>query len=56
MYILYSTCMNVLFIGDLLKLLDVSMDENVLPTTYGELRPPLGTNRLKVFNMHNICS
>lgn len=34
--------------GDLLKLLDVSSDEKVLPTTYGELRPPLGRYRLKV--------
>lgn len=35
-------------IGDLLQLLDVQPDEKMLPTTYGELRPPLGTHRLKV--------
>ena len=29
-------------------LLNVSSDEKVLPTTYGELRPPLGKHRLKV--------
>lgn len=29
-------------------LLNVSSDEKVLPTTYGELRPPLGKYRLKV--------
>jgi serine/threonine-protein phosphatase 6 regulatory subunit 3 len=34
--------------GDLLKLLDVSSAENVLPTTYGSLQPPLGKHRLKV--------
>lgn len=34
--------------GDLLMLLNVSSDETVLPTTYGELRPPLGKHRLKV--------
>lgn len=34
--------------GDLLMLLNVSSDEKVLPTTYGELRPPLGKYRLKV--------
>lgn len=34
--------------GDLLILLNVSSDEKVLPTTYGELRPPLGKHRLKV--------
>ncbi|GKA38132.1 26S proteasome regulatory subunit RPN13 [Tanacetum coccineum] len=34
-------------LGNLLKLLDVSVDENVLPTTYGKLQPPLGTHRLK---------
>eukprot|EP00268_Persea_americana_P004482 TRINITY_DN1142_c0_g1_i1.p1 TRINITY_DN1142_c0_g1~~TRINITY_DN1142_c0_g1_i1.p1 ORF type:complete len:859 (-),score=207.16 TRINITY_DN1142_c0_g1_i1:383-2959(-) len=35
-------------LGDLLMLLNVSSDEAVLPTTYGELRPPLGKHRLKV--------
>lgn len=29
-------------------LLNVSADEKILPTTYGELRPPLGKHRLKV--------
>ncbi|XP_077252908.1 uncharacterized protein LOC143892288 isoform X2 [Tasmannia lanceolata] len=33
---------------DLLMILNVSSDENVLPTTYGELRPPLGKHRLKI--------
>ncbi|KAJ7947819.1 Serine/threonine-protein phosphatase 6 regulatory subunit 3 [Quillaja saponaria] len=35
-------------LGDLLMLLNVSSDENILPTTYGELRPPLGKYRLKI--------
>ncbi|CAJ1979295.1 unnamed protein product [Sphenostylis stenocarpa] len=34
-------------LGELLVLLDVSSDSKVLPTTYGELRPPLGKHRLK---------
>ncbi|GAU43777.1 hypothetical protein TSUD_378020 [Trifolium subterraneum] len=34
--------------GDLLKLLDVSSSENLLPTTYGKLQPPLGKHRLKI--------
>ncbi|GAA0180034.1 phosphatase modulator [Lithospermum erythrorhizon] len=33
---------------DLLMLLNVSADEKMLPTTYGELRPPLGKHRLKI--------
>ncbi|CDP07106.1 unnamed protein product [Coffea canephora] len=33
---------------DLLMLLNVSSDEMILPTTYGELRPPLGKHRLKI--------
>ncbi|KAL5832887.1 hypothetical protein ACOSQ3_016561 [Xanthoceras sorbifolium] len=33
---------------DLLTLLNVSYDEKILPTTYGELRPPLGKHRLKI--------
>ncbi|KAH9700599.1 serine/threonine-protein phosphatase 6 regulatory subunit 3 isoform x1 [Citrus sinensis] len=33
---------------DLLMLLNVSSDEKVLETTYGELRPPLGKHRLKI--------
>lgn len=40
------TCNHIL--GDLLKLLDIASSENVLPTTYGCLRPPLGKHRLKV--------
>jgi hypothetical protein len=36
------------YAGDLLTLLHVSSDEKILPTTYGELRPPLGKHRLKV--------
>ncbi|CAN1253183.1 Serine/threonine-protein phosphatase 6 regulatory subunit 3 [Linum perenne] len=35
-------------LGDLLKLLNVSSDEKVLPTTYGQLKPPLGKHRLKI--------
>ncbi|KAL5565684.1 hypothetical protein UlMin_028848 [Ulmus minor] len=35
-------------LGDLLMLLNVSSDEKLLPTTYGELRPPLGKHRLKI--------
>ncbi|MCO5573329.1 hypothetical protein L7F22_027098 [Adiantum nelumboides] len=35
-------------LGDLLKLLEVRADEKMLPTTYGELRPPLGPHRLKI--------
>ncbi|TVU01949.1 hypothetical protein EJB05_52598 [Eragrostis curvula] len=35
-------------LGDLLKLLDITSSENVLPTTYGNLRPPLGKHRLKI--------
>ncbi|KAE8732994.1 auxin response factor 18-like [Hibiscus syriacus] len=35
-------------LGDLLMLLNVSSDERILPTTYGELRPPLGKHRLKI--------
>lgn len=43
------------FSGDLLKLLNVSLDEKVLPTTYGQLKPPLGKHRLKVnFFFNNI--
>ncbi|CAA2987516.1 serine threonine- phosphatase 6 regulatory subunit 3-like isoform X1 [Olea europaea subsp. europaea] len=32
----------------LLLLLTVSFDEMILPTTYGELKPPLGKHRLKI--------
>lgn len=35
-------------LGNLLKLLDTSGAENVLPTTYGCLHPPLGKHRLKI--------
>ncbi|KAH7292030.1 hypothetical protein KP509_29G048200 [Ceratopteris richardii] len=35
-------------LGGLLKLLSVDGDERILPTTYGELRPPLGSHRLKI--------
>ncbi|KAH9317990.1 hypothetical protein KI387_019759, partial [Taxus chinensis] len=35
-------------LGQLLDLLVVSSDATVLPTTYGELRPPLGMHRLKI--------
>ncbi|KAK8514762.1 hypothetical protein V6N12_057658 [Hibiscus sabdariffa] len=35
-------------LGDLLMLLNVSSDEKILPTTHGELRPPLGKHRLRV--------
>ncbi|KAG4387187.1 hypothetical protein GLYMA_11G145600v4 [Glycine max] len=35
-------------LGEFLVLLDVSSDNKVLPTTYGELRPPLGKHRLKI--------
>lgn len=29
-------------------LLNVLSDDKILPTTYGELKPPLGKHRLKV--------
>ncbi|KAK9128076.1 hypothetical protein Syun_016873 [Stephania yunnanensis] len=35
-------------VRDLLVLLDVSSDEKVLSTTYGQLKPPLGKHRLKI--------
>ncbi|KAL6516668.1 hypothetical protein OROGR_019973 [Orobanche gracilis] len=35
-------------LGELLMLLNVSCDEKILPTTYGELRPPLGLYRLMI--------
>ncbi|KAG8385216.1 hypothetical protein BUALT_Bualt03G0019100 [Buddleja alternifolia] len=35
-------------LGDLLKLLDISSGDCVLPTTYGKLQPPLGKHRLKI--------
>jgi serine/threonine-protein phosphatase 6 regulatory subunit 3 len=39
-------------LNDLLMLLTVASDSTVLPTTYGELRPPLGKHRLKVRSKH----
>uniref|UniRef100_A0A6M2F8C8 Uncharacterized protein n=1 Tax=Populus davidiana TaxID=266767 RepID=A0A6M2F8C8_9ROSI len=35
-------------LGDLLMVLNVLSDEKILPTTYGELKPPLGKHRLKI--------
>ncbi|XP_024970030.1 serine/threonine-protein phosphatase 6 regulatory subunit 3-like isoform X2 [Cynara cardunculus var. scolymus] len=35
-------------LGDLLMLLSVSLDEKILPTSYGQLKPPLGKHRLKI--------
>ncbi|CAK7332321.1 unnamed protein product [Dovyalis caffra] len=35
-------------LGDMLMLLNVLSDEKILPTTYGELKPPLGKHRLKI--------
>ncbi|XP_010541326.1 PREDICTED: serine/threonine-protein phosphatase 6 regulatory subunit 3-like isoform X2 [Tarenaya hassleriana] len=35
-------------LGELLALLNVSSDEKILPTTYGQLKPPLGSHRLKI--------
>ncbi|KAF8114139.1 hypothetical protein N665_0041s0028 [Sinapis alba] len=35
-------------LGDFVKLLNGTSDEKVLPTTYGQLRPPLGSHRLKI--------
>ncbi|KAL0897450.1 hypothetical protein Bca101_081411 [Brassica carinata] len=35
-------------LGDMLMLLSVASDSKLLPTTYGELRPPLGKHRLKI--------
>lgn len=35
-------------LGGLLKLLEISTSEVVLPTTYGSLNPPLGKHRLKI--------
>ncbi|KAF5764654.1 putative SIT4 phosphatase-associated protein family [Helianthus annuus] len=41
-------------LGSLLKLLDVSAEENVLFTTYGQLKPPLGKNRLKIIEFISV--
>ncbi|KAK1435141.1 hypothetical protein QVD17_00901 [Tagetes erecta] len=35
-------------LSDLLILLNISLDEKILPTTYGQLKPPLGKHRLKI--------
>uniref|UniRef100_M4FB32 Uncharacterized protein n=1 Tax=Brassica campestris TaxID=3711 RepID=M4FB32_BRACM len=35
-------------LGDFVALLNVTSDEKVLPTSYGQLRPPLGSQRLKI--------
>ncbi|KAG2329924.1 hypothetical protein Bca4012_020545 [Brassica carinata] len=35
-------------LGDFVALLKVTSDDKVLPTTYGQLRPPLGSHRLKI--------
>ncbi|KAL8525435.1 hypothetical protein ACS0TY_014882 [Phlomoides rotata] len=35
-------------LGEMLMLLNITFDENFLPTTYGELKPPLGKHRLKI--------
>ncbi|WOL03397.1 serine/threonine-protein phosphatase 6 regulatory subunit 3-like [Canna indica] len=40
-------------LGDLLKLLDTSLD-NDLPTTYGKLQPPLGKHRLKIVEFFSV--
>ncbi len=42
--------------GDLLKVLDVSAEDKVLFTTYGQLQPPLGIHRLKVNLYSYICN
>ncbi|XP_020244843.1 serine/threonine-protein phosphatase 6 regulatory subunit 3-like isoform X2 [Asparagus officinalis] len=41
-------------LGDLLKLLDVSSSETILPTTYGSLQPPLGKHRLKIVDFISV--
>ncbi|KAL1223851.1 hypothetical protein V5N11_007817 [Cardamine amara subsp. amara] len=35
-------------LSDMLMLLSVASDSKILPTTYGQLRPPLGKHRLKI--------
>ncbi|CAK9142873.1 unnamed protein product [Ilex paraguariensis] len=39
---------------DLLKLLDVSSEENRLLTTYGKLQPPFGKHRLKIIEFISV--
>ncbi|CAN4080275.1 unnamed protein product [Withania somnifera] len=41
-------------LGNLLKLLDISSEDNVLPTTYGSLHPPLGKRRLKIIEFVSV--
>ncbi|KAK6154834.1 hypothetical protein DH2020_009082 [Rehmannia glutinosa] len=41
-------------LGDLLKLLDLSSEEQVLLTTYGKLQPPLGKHRLKIIEFISV--
>ncbi|XP_060192207.1 uncharacterized protein LOC132621798 isoform X2 [Lycium barbarum] len=41
-------------LGDLLKLLDISSEDYVLPTTYGSLCPPLGKHRLKIIEFVSV--
>ncbi|CAI9089657.1 OLC1v1024273C4 [Oldenlandia corymbosa var. corymbosa] len=41
-------------LGDLLKLLDISTEDHVLLTTYGELHPPLGKHRLKIIEFISV--
>ncbi|KAM3376170.1 hypothetical protein P3S68_014884 [Capsicum galapagoense] len=39
---------------DLLKMLNISSDDKILPTTYGELRPPLGKHCLKIVEFNSV--
>ncbi|XP_071698242.1 uncharacterized protein [Rutidosis leptorrhynchoides] len=41
-------------LGNLLKLLDVAVEENILFTTYGKLQPPLGKIRLKIIEFISV--
>lgn len=41
-------------LGNLLKLLDISSEESILPTTYGKLQPPLGKQRLKIIEFISV--
>lgn len=41
-------------LGNLLKRLDVSSEENGLLTTYGKLQPPLGKHRLKIIEFISV--
>ncbi|KAL1544131.1 serine/threonine-protein phosphatase 6 regulatory subunit 3-like isoform X2 [Salvia divinorum] len=43
-----TVCAMLPKLGELMMLLNVSSDENILSTTYGELKPPLGRHRLTV--------